>query len=102
LTIGERIKKARIAKGLTQKELADKVGVQNAAIYKYESGRVVNLKQDMIKKLSDALGVKPSYLIGIDEETGNSEKRRKLMAAVKYMSDEQVEALLLLINGGNK
>lgn len=64
MTTGEKIKAARLRAGLTQKELAEKVGVKFSAIHKYEAGLVVNLKQETIAKLSDALGVKPSYLMG--------------------------------------
>lgn len=68
-TTGDRIKAARKLKGLTQKELADKVGVKYSAIHKYESGLIVNLKRDTIAKLSDALDVKPSYLLGLDDDS---------------------------------
>lgn len=67
-TTGERIKSARKAKGLTQKELADKVGVKYSAIHKYESGLIVNLKRDVIAKLAEVLEVRPSYLLGLDED----------------------------------
>lgn len=70
MTMGERIKSLRIQHGLTQEELGQKVGVQKSAIYKYETGLVVNLKRSMIEKLALALGVKPTYLMGLsDEET---------------------------------
>lgn len=68
-TTGTRIKAARIAAGLTQAELADKVGVKYSAIHKYEAGLVVNLKRDTIARLASALNVNPSYLLCIDEET---------------------------------
>ena len=68
-TTGNRIKKARLAAGMTQTELANKIGVQHAAIYKYETGLVVNLKRDTIEKLAIALDVKPSYLLCIDDES---------------------------------
>ena len=67
-TMGGRIKSARKAKGLTQSELADKVGVKYAAIHKYEAGLIVNLKRDVIAKLAEALDVKPSYLLGLDDD----------------------------------
>ena len=67
-TTGERIKSARKAKGLTQKELADKVGVKYSAIHKYESGLIVNLKRDVIAKLAEVLEVRPSYLLGLDDD----------------------------------
>ena len=68
-TTGARIKRARKAAGLTQTELAQKIGVKCAAIHKYESGLVVNLKRDTIDNLATALNVKPSYLLCIDEES---------------------------------
>lgn len=68
MTIGEKIKQARLAKGYTQEELGNLVGVKKAAINKYESGIVQNLKRSMIAKLADALDIDPVSLIGIDDE----------------------------------
>ena len=68
-TTGERIRAARLAAGMTQNELAQKVGVKFAAIHKYEAGLIVNLKRDTIAKLAEALNVKPSFLLCIDDET---------------------------------
>ena len=67
MTIGEKIKQARLAKGYTQEELGNLVGVKKAAINKYESGIVQNLKRSMIAKLADALSIDPVTLIGFDE-----------------------------------
>ena len=68
MTTGEKIKMLRLRKGMSQEELGKKVGVQKAAINKYEKGIVVNLKMSTIAKLADALDVTPVYLMGIDEE----------------------------------
>ena len=43
MTTGERIRQLRIQHQMTQEELGAKVGVQKAAIYKYENGLIVNL-----------------------------------------------------------
>ena len=64
---GERIRRLRKEKGWTQTDLGNRIGVQNSAIAKYENGRVPNLKRSTIKALADALGVNPSYLMGLDE-----------------------------------
>lgn len=64
---GERIRRLRKEKGWTQTDLGNRIGVQNSAIAKYENGRVPNLKRSTIKALADALGVNPSYLLGLDE-----------------------------------
>lgn len=63
MDIGTRIKEARIAKGLTQEELGEMLGVQRSAIAKYEKGRVVNIKRSTLKKISDILGIPPAELI---------------------------------------
>ena len=61
--LGSKIKRARKAKGLTQEELGNLLGVKKSAIAKYENGRVINLKQDIIKKLCDVLELSPADLI---------------------------------------
>ncbi len=68
MTTGEKIRKARLDKGLTQEELGKLIGVQKAAINKYETGAVVNLKRSTIAKLAAALDVKGSWLICDEEE----------------------------------
>lgn len=68
MTTGERIREARIKAGLTQQELAQKIGVKFSAIHKYESGIVVNLKRETVSALATALGVKPSWLMCMDDD----------------------------------
>lgn len=63
MDIGAKIREARIAKGMTQAELGDILGVQKSAIAKYENGRIVNIKRSTLKKISDVLGIRPSELI---------------------------------------
>lgn len=63
MAIGQKIKKARIEKGLTQEELGKIVGVQKSAIAKYESGRVVNIKRSTLQKIASALSLRPSELV---------------------------------------
>ena len=68
MTTGERIKALRLQHGMTMEELAQKIGLQKAAIYKYESGLVVNLKRDVIEKLANVFGVSPSYIMCMEDE----------------------------------
>lgn len=67
MNTGDRIKQARKAAGLTQTELANKIGVKFSTIHKYESGMIVNLKRDTIAALAQALDVKPSWLMGMED-----------------------------------
>jgi len=57
--IGQSIREARKAKGLTQKELGLKLGVADSVITNYESGKQ-NLTVDTIQKVADVLGVEVS------------------------------------------
>lgn len=66
-TIGKIIKKARLDMGLTQEELANKVGVQKSAIAKWENGRVSEIKRSNLKALADALNLNPNVLLGESE-----------------------------------
>lgn len=67
MTTGERIRQLRIAHQMTQEELGAKIGVQKAAIYKYENGLVVNLKRSTIEKLALVLETTPTYLMGMED-----------------------------------
>lgn len=99
MTTGERIKAARIAAGMTQSELAEKVGVKFSAIHKYETGLIVNLKRDTIGKLAKALDVKPSYLLCVGdepeaEEVELSPEEAELIEIFRALSDQE-QALIL-------
>lgn len=67
MTIGQRIRQLRLDRGYSQEELGAKVGVQKAAINKYESGTVVNLKPAIIEGLAKALRTTPGYLMGWED-----------------------------------
>lgn len=59
-TLAERLKEARTKLGLTQKALADLVGVSQAAIQKIETGKANQTTK--IVELSGALKVRPEWL----------------------------------------
>jgi transcriptional regulator with XRE-family HTH domain len=65
-TFGQRLKKARQASGLTQVELASKVGAYQS---KYKNWETDINEPDIqtINKLADTLGVSADWLLGRDE-----------------------------------
>lgn len=63
MTIGERMKRLRIEKNITQEELGAILGVKKATIQKYESGEIRNLKVDTIKFFSEFFELPPAYFI---------------------------------------
>lgn len=63
MNIGDYIKKLRTENGFSQEQLGSMLGVQRAAVQKWECGTVKNLKRDTIKKLADIFNVPPSSFI---------------------------------------
>lgn len=68
MEMNDRIKYLRERSGLTQEELGEKLGVKKAAINKYETGKVENIKRATIEKLADIFEVSPSYIMGWETE----------------------------------
>lgn len=72
MNIGDYIKKLRTENGYSQEELGALLGVQRAAVQKWECGTVKNLKRDTIKKLSEIFNVPPSSFIDDEYMTYNN------------------------------
>ena len=66
MDIGEKIKKIRKESGITQKQLAQKLGVSQAAIVQFESEKS-NPKIDTLKKIADALNVSVMDFLDTDD-----------------------------------
>lgn len=64
MTKGERIKQARLEKGLTQEELAKLCNTTKQTINKYEKNIVTNIPSDRIEQLCEKLEVTPEYIMG--------------------------------------
>ena len=99
MTTGERIRQLRIEHQMTQEALGARVGVQKAAIYKYENGLVVNLKRSILEKLAIVLDTTPTYLMGMEdsEQQANMQltpQQSTLLAAFDQLNEEgQVKAV---------
>lgn len=61
---GIRIKELRKLADMSQEELGRRVGVQRAAIQKYEKGTVSNIPLGTIKKIANVFNVSPTYIVG--------------------------------------
>lgn len=68
MDIGERIKKRRKELGLSAEQVADKLGVSPATIYRYESNDIVNMRIDKLEPIADILNTSPAYLMGWEED----------------------------------
>lgn len=88
---GNIIKNRRIEKGLTQDELGDLVGVQKSAIAKYENGVIENLKRSTILKLSEALDLTPTQIMGFEEEQNEiPDKFTTVKDAMEFLLNQTV------------
>lgn len=77
MTIGEKIKQARIAKGLTQEELAEKLGYKSrSSVNKIETGGR-DIPRSQIKKIADVLDVSPVSLLGFEDENPVEENQQE-------------------------
>lgn len=85
MTVGQKIKKLRLDKGLTQQELGDLLGVKKAAVQKYESGQVQNLKQSTIKKLCEIFNKYPDYFIYDEFDSWLEEELKKEVEFVQII-----------------
>lgn len=61
------IRSRREELGLTMKEVADKVGVSEGTISRWESGDIQNMKRDKIASLAKALDMSPAVIMGWEE-----------------------------------
>ena len=71
MTLGEKLRTARIAMNLSQVELAEMVGITERSIYNYEQTATYP-KPAVLKRLASALRVSVAYLM--DEEETNKHK----------------------------
>lgn len=97
MTTGEKIREQRKKLGMTQEELGAKIGVQKAAINKYETGLVVNLKRTTILKLSHALCVPVTALLDEDGADDLSMEEKNLITLYRGADDRaQRDAVRIL------
>lgn len=74
MKVGDKIKMYRLEKGMTQEEVGKHLGVGKAAVQKYESGQVQNLKAAHIKKLCILFNRRPwDFIFDDDDEPKHSD-----------------------------
>ena len=67
--IGQQLRAYRLESGLRAEEIAARLGVSRAALYRYEKGEVIKL--DTIQRLAELLKISPLSLLGIGVEYYN-------------------------------
>lgn len=68
MTIGERIRRARIARGISADKLAELVGKNRSTIFRYENGDLGGARVGALEPIAAALGTTPAALMGWTHE----------------------------------
>lgn len=102
MTTGERIRMRRIDLGLSQEELAAKLGyAHKSSINKIELG-LRNLTQSKIMAIAEALDTTPSYIMGWDDEEPEIDpeevKMKEYYGLISQLDERGQEDVLNYIN----
>lgn len=90
MEFGVKFKKIRLEKGMTQQDVADKLGIKRSAISKWESGNIFpNHKQ--LDKISEIFNVPVSYFL---LEEGSIGQQIDMFIDQKGMSKQEREELI--------
>lgn len=101
-SIGVRLARFRRDKGLTQKELAERLGVSQPVVSDYEND-VIRLSADVVLQLARILEVSTDEILGLQRETratGAPKDRRlaRRLKAIDALPKRDQEALLRTID----
>jgi len=67
---GERLRRRRMACGLTQKAFAVRVSMLPATVSRYEKGGYQAINFEKLRTIAEALGTTTDYLIGMKDDPG--------------------------------
>jgi repressor LexA len=92
MNIGERVKQLRQQKGMTQEELASRLGYKSkSSVAHIENGR--DIPRSMVVKLADILNTTPAYLMGWEQQESAPIKhdRNAVIERINSLPDDQFE-----------
>jgi HTH-type transcriptional regulator, competence development regulator len=89
ITYGQLLKELRRQKGVAQRDLADKVGVDFSYISKIENDRLQPPAADTTIKICNVLGVPSEMLLSISKKLGTEiqDVIASSQAAIKFMNE---------------
>lgn len=110
MSIGERIKQARLALGYSAEQVAAYLGVSPATMYRYENGDIAKLPSKHIKPLAEYLCVSPSYLMAwenddshvmdlqlFNDSSSQDPQIRIVSGMMENMSEEQKQQIVAIV-----
>lgn len=97
---GTRIKELRTLANMSQEELGKRVGLQRAAINKYEKGTVENIPIKTIENIANVFDVSPTYIVGWDNHSSNplAMEVKVIQGVQRFFGADSVELLELFVD----
>ncbi len=104
-SIGKKLYARRKELSLTQKQIADYVGVTEATVSRWESGEIDNMRRDKIANLARVLKVSPLLIMGLTEEETQSDSKNfvsdtdetRLLDGYRELNDDDKNFVLGMI-----
>lgn len=97
---GTKIRELRLLAGMSQEELGKRVGVQRAAINKYEKGIVENIPLQTIEKMAQIFDVSPTYIVGWNDDNTNplAVEVKVIQGVQRFYGKDAVDLLETYVN----
>lgn len=101
-TKGQRIRALRLDAGLTQTELAKRIGIGKQTMSKYEKDIVTNIPSDRIELLAKELHTTEMYILGYEEKENDSELLIKEVMSNPALAPKLLDYAMMLKLLGEK
>ena len=98
----ELIKMKRKERNMTLKDVADRIGVSEATVSRWESGSVGSMKRQNVAALARLFDVSPAVLMDWEEYEEENDIRKKLIKELNDLAEvssiERLEMVLALLH----
>lgn len=101
MTIGTKIRTLRKQRKMTQEEVGKMLGLQRAAIQKYENDAVENIPVKTVEKLAILFSVSPMYLLGWEDNDQKLSQEVKTIRSVQESFGKSAVSALELFTSLN-
>lgn len=85
MEIKDILKQRRLELSLTMADVAKAVGVSEATVCRWESGYISNMRQNRIAELAKVLQLKPSVIMGWEEQEAFTEYNPFVNEKIKFL-----------------
>lgn len=91
MKINEYLKQRRLELGMTLNDVAQRVGVNNSTISRWESGDIKDMKRNAILKYAEALQISPAIIMGWEDPEEIQDIKEQLKDS--YLTKDEKELI---------